>query len=130
MYLTAETHKVLFGRSTECRTAMSRHEKYDGETNRQTNKWSISISSHGSIPIHANAATQLEPAARKWHLARHAACSLFAMLAAQWQHCAMYLRVSAFYPPSFSLFSFGFCNHACRFPRQNVIYVSFLPGLL
>ena len=46
MYLTAETHKVLFGRSTECRTAMSRHEKYDRETNRQTNKWSISISSH------------------------------------------------------------------------------------
>ena len=41
----SQSQGIIWAEHTECWPAMSRHEKYDRETNRQTNKWSISISS-------------------------------------------------------------------------------------
>ena len=53
----SQSQGIIWAEHTECWPAMSRHEKYDRETNRQTNKWSISIS---SLSMHASPATQLE----------------------------------------------------------------------
>ena len=67
----SQSQGIIWAEHTECWPAMSRHEKYDRETNRQTNKWSISIS---SLSMHASPATQLEEHTWKWHLARIVYC--------------------------------------------------------